>query len=111
MKIILEHEDINTALVNYVASLGIDLSGKDIAVELTAGRKENGNSAAIEITAKKSVFDKTFISKDLGTSKMYLHTETIHTLQDAPQEEYSDAPSVKEMSDDADIDPETELFG
>ena len=104
MKIILEHEDINTALVNYVASLGIDLSGKDIVVELTAGRKENGNSAAIEITAKKSVLD---------TSKMYLHTETIHTLQDVPQEEYSDTPSVKEIPEleDNNIDPNTELFG
>ena len=75
MKIILEHEDINTALVNYVASLGIDLSGKDIVVELTAGRKENGNSAAIEITTKKIEGKVTPLNKSLPEVEDEIYTE------------------------------------
>lgn len=90
MKIILEHEDINTALVNYVASLGIDLSGKDIVVELTAGRKENGNSAAIEITNKKKESTISYV-------------ESLETPIEATEVEDEGVPVEVEINDEDEI--------
>jgi hypothetical protein len=48
MKMNLNHEEINEAIVDWVAKQGIDLKDKAAVVELTAGRS-NGNSAAIDI--------------------------------------------------------------
>ena len=107
MKIILEHEDINTALVNYVASLGIDLSGKDIVVELTAGRKENGNSAAIEITTKKVKGKVIPLNKPtlVNTPEESLPETEVRSIQEDVDE------GVFPEIEDNNIDPETELFG
>lgn len=49
MKMTLNHEEINEAIVDWVAKQGIDLTGKETEIEFTAGRKENGNSAIIDI--------------------------------------------------------------
>lgn len=49
MKIILENQEINEALIAYAGSQGIDISGKDITVEFTVGRGDRGNSATIDI--------------------------------------------------------------
>lgn len=102
MKIILEHEDINTALVNYVASLGIDLSGKDIVVELTAGRKENGNSAAIEITNKKLKYNK--ISEEGKLT-------SVNTPEESLPEAEDEGVPVEVEPVDVDVDDEDSIFG
>ena len=49
MKMTLNHEEINEAIVDWVAKQGIDLADKETTVELTAGRGQNGNSASIDI--------------------------------------------------------------
>lgn len=49
MKMTLNHEEINEAIVDWVAKQGIDLADKETTVELTAGRGSNGNSASIDI--------------------------------------------------------------
>jgi len=49
MKMTLNHEEINEAIVDWVAKQGIDLADKETTVELTAGRGANGNSASIDI--------------------------------------------------------------
>ena len=49
MKITLEHDEIVTAIKNYVGGQGIDTGGKAVTVNLTAGRKENGHSAVVDI--------------------------------------------------------------
>jgi len=51
MKIDLNSVEIEQALVAYIAAQGIDLSGKQTEVALTAGRGPNGYSAAIVINA------------------------------------------------------------
>lgn len=38
MKMTLNHEEINEAIVDWVAKQGIDLADKETTVELTAGR-------------------------------------------------------------------------
>ena len=49
MKMTLNHEEINEAIVDWIAKQGIDLADKETTVELTAGRGSNGNSASIDI--------------------------------------------------------------
>lgn len=51
MNITLNNNEINKALVAYVASLGIKPHG-DVAVNLVAGRGANGNTATITLGAE-----------------------------------------------------------
>lgn len=53
--VILDNNDIDIALKDYVAKMGLSLEGKDVEVKLTVGRKKEGatsasNSATVEIT-------------------------------------------------------------
>ena len=57
MKMTLNHEEINEAIVDWVAKQGIDLADKETIVELTAGRGTNGNSASIDIKPIKHKLD------------------------------------------------------
>ncbi len=52
MKITLVHAEIEAALINYVATQGIDISDKDVTVDMTAGRGGNGYTAEISISIK-----------------------------------------------------------
>lgn len=52
MKLILNHQEINQAIIEYVAGQ-VDTSNKEVFVELTAGRK-NGNTCEVIIVPKGS---------------------------------------------------------
>ena len=49
MKINLNENEIHQAIIEYIGSEGIDLSTKQVSIELTAGRKPNGFYADVEI--------------------------------------------------------------
>jgi hypothetical protein len=49
MQIQLKQTEIITALKQYITSQGIDLAGKEVSVAFTAGRKESGISAEMDI--------------------------------------------------------------
>ena len=49
MNITLNNAEIETALVEHIATKGLSVTGKSIQVHLTAGRGPNGHSASIEI--------------------------------------------------------------
>lgn len=49
MQITLRQREIEAALKGYVLQQGINLTGKTIAIAFTAGRKESGISAEIDI--------------------------------------------------------------
>lgn len=49
MQIILKQESIEQALKQFIASQGINLSGKVVTVDFTAGRKGSGISAELNI--------------------------------------------------------------
>lgn len=49
MQITLKQSEIEVALKNYIVAQGIDLTGKTIEVAFTAGRKEAGISAELDI--------------------------------------------------------------
>ena len=49
MQVTLKQSEIEVALKNYIQAMGINLSGKSIDVAFTAGRKEAGISAELDI--------------------------------------------------------------
>ena len=50
MKIHLKQAEIITALTQYIANQGINLTSKQVSIDFTAGRKEGGLTADIDIT-------------------------------------------------------------
>ena len=49
MKINLNEKEIHQAIIEFIGSEGIDLSTKQVNIELTAGRKPNGFYADVTI--------------------------------------------------------------
>ena len=49
MKVKIQQNEIITALKQYISSQGINLQGKTVAIDFTAGRKEGGLTADISI--------------------------------------------------------------
>ena len=49
MKVKIQQNEIITALKQYISSQGINLQGKAVAIDFTAGRKEGGLTADISI--------------------------------------------------------------
>lgn len=49
MKINLVEAELKTAITEFLGNMGIDVRGKDINIELTAGRGQNGHRAEVEI--------------------------------------------------------------
>ena len=78
MKMTLNHEEINEAIVDWVAKQGIDLADKETTVELTAGRGMNGNSASIDIKPKQTrITNQVEYLKSIQTEEEYNPGETI----------------------------------
>jgi hypothetical protein len=55
MRIVLNEEDLKTALVGWITSQGVNTSGKKVEVSFTAGRGANGHTAEIDITASNEI--------------------------------------------------------
>lgn len=49
MDITLKHNELVTAVTDYIGTLGVNLTDKHVVVTLVAGRGTNGTSAVIEI--------------------------------------------------------------
>ena len=50
MRITLHNEEINQALTAYISSAGINLDGKDVEINIIAGRGTNGYSAELDVS-------------------------------------------------------------
>lgn len=55
MQITIVQSEIEDAIRGYVSDQGIDLSGKQLEVDLTAGRGSSGFTATIDITRGSAV--------------------------------------------------------
>ena len=86
MKIILEQNDLDQAIYQYVESMGVSLEGKEVNMTFTAGRGANGNTVTVDIDP-------------IGTNKQI---EMNLDRDDSAQ----DAEAIEE-----DLDPNSELFG
>ena len=96
MKVMLNDSEIKKALVNYVVSQGIDISGKEVVVDMTAGRGENGFSANIDI-----------VDTDLpivGTTDETTSDEAVETVADESNP-LGDDESTEEPDDSTNLFP------
>ena len=50
MQITLKQSEIEIAVTDFISKMGINLTGKAVEVSFTAGRKEDGLSASLDIT-------------------------------------------------------------
>lgn len=83
MQIIIKQIEIEVAVKNYIAGLGINLNGKDVEVSFTAGRGEVGLSASLDIV-------------EAGSSAMPAPALTpVKNAQEAPAEAKVTAPAQK----------------
>lgn len=83
MLIIIKQIEIEVAVKNYIAGLGINLNGKDVEVSFTAGRGEVGLSASLDIM-------------EAGSSAMPAPTLTpVKNAQEAPAEAKVTPPTQK----------------
>ena len=85
MKMTLNHEEINEAIVDWVAKQGIDLADKETTVELTAGRGMNGNSASIDIKPMNHKPSVELIDEYIKTPIQYTEDNKAY-CKDEPQE-------------------------
>lgn len=91
MQIILKQRDIEAALKQYIAGQGISLHGKNVSVEFTAGRKESGITAEIDIEDGGDVITPVV----LGVVTTLASTPVVadpEPKQDAPEPEAEPAP-------------------
>ena len=83
MQIIIKQTEIEVAVKNYIAGLGINLNGKDVEVSFTAGRGEVGLSASLDIV-------------EAGSSAMPAPALTpVKNAQEAPAEAKVTSPTQK----------------
>lgn len=59
MRITLQNDEIEEALKTYVSSVGINLDGKDVDLNIIAGRGTNGTSVEIDISSESTKTKKT----------------------------------------------------
>ena len=57
MKIILVQSEMETALVEYLITRGIDTNGKEIGISLAAGRGKDGYTAEMDLTDNVELLD------------------------------------------------------
>jgi hypothetical protein len=82
MKMTLNHEEINEAIVDWVAKQGIDLADKETTVELTAGRGMNGNSASIDIKPINHRLQSTAANVSMNVPRMLHDSEVSVEFQE-----------------------------
>ena len=109
MKVKIQQNEIITALKQYISSQGINLQGKTVAIDFTAGRKEGGLTADISI-------EELTIPDFFETSEHQAPALTVvlapALAQEAPQE--SSAPAYEMTAEEEVVSPPvktTSLFG
>lgn len=50
MDVVLKDQEIKDALKNYVGHLGVNMVGKKVSVDITAGRGPSGYTASVSVT-------------------------------------------------------------
>ena len=101
MRVTLHNEEINQALKAYISSAGISLSGKDVEINIIAGRGTNGTSAEMDINSmstKKTVSAvpraRTKPKEDLSIVEAESKPEAI--VQDAPPSKAEESSKVEQ---------------
>jgi hypothetical protein len=81
MKIHLQEQELKTAIEEYISNQGIDLSQREIDIQLTAGRGTRGHYADIEIVEhQENLAEDPFFEDDAP------ETETPESEKPDPEE-------------------------
>ena len=111
MKVKIQQNEIITALKQYISSQGINLQGKTVAIDFTAGRKEGGLTADISIE-ELDIPDFFEEPEHQAPALTVVPAPAPAPVQEAPQE--NPAPAY-EMTAEAEVVPPpvktTSLFG
>lgn len=103
MKVKIQQNEIITALKQYISSQGINLQGKAVAIDFTAGRKEGGLTADISIEELGIPdFFEAPEHQAPGLTVVLATAPTPAPVQEAPQE--SPTPAY-EMTAEAEVAP------
>ena len=94
MQIIINEDEILEAIKGYISNQGIVTAGREITVELTAGRGPNGSRATVEITK----FEGSPTTHEVFTSG---NVKTVEKAVDDVEEVIKEKPEPKETSEAA----------
>ena len=86
MQIIINEDEILEAIKEYISKQGIVIAGREITIELTAGRGPNGARATIEITKPDGHYLVYKIDEDEIDNAEGVEEETIEEDQDVVPE-------------------------
>ena len=113
MKVKIQQNEIITALKQYISSQGINLQGKIVAIDFTAGRKEGGLTADISIEELTIPdFFETSEHQAPALTVVPAAAPTPAPVQEAPQE--NPAPAYEMTAEEEVVSPPvktTSLFG
>lgn len=107
---ILTEKELNEAIMAYIVKAGYPVSGMDVNIELTKGRKGNGTYATIEFSPEGSVKTETVeeavaeLDEEIATEE---ETETAEVLNFA-QETVEETPVEEPVEE---VSPKKSLFG
>jgi len=99
MKIHLDETELKTAITQYIDNEGLDLSQKDLDIQLTAGRGANGHYADVIIVPKGTLIEKAELPLDDNEEE-----ETPFDLDPVETEPGDNEPAIDlpfEVEDDA----------
>ena len=94
MQIIINEDEILEAIKGYISNQGIVTTGREITIELTAGRGPNGSRATVEITK----FEGSPTTHEVFTSG---NVKTVEKAVDDVEEVIKEKPEPKETSEAA----------
>lgn len=80
MRINIKQTEIIAAITAYIASQGINLAGKNVTIEFTAGRKEGGLTADIDIEDVAQVPDLGYDDEVVATAAAVIKTAAAPAL-------------------------------
>jgi hypothetical protein len=83
MQIHLTQNEITAAVKMFIAQQGISMIGRDVSVDFTAGRKENGLTAEVMIGEVEAVFAEAFDPNQLFLDPV--EGATLVVVPDAPE--------------------------
>ena len=87
MRLTLNQHDIKKALIAHVATLGLNLSGRSVDVEFTAGRGVNGHSAVV-------IIDEDVVENDSKPAGKGVSGNPAGNVETVVEEEEVDLPPV-----------------
>lgn len=110
MTITLNQAAIETALVDYIAKMGINTQGKTTEVSLTAGRKENGYSADVTIITGVEVTTSAPVIRSVQATKVE-EPVAVQEVEEVDDEAPFETEEIQEVEETVKPKKAANLFG